>query len=72
MKVTDQETGVVYSGQANGRGEYRINNFPAGTYNVEAAVPGFAPSVVKELVVNANNVQTQDIALRAAGNTTIV
>ena len=72
ITATNEGTKVVYTGQSNGSGEYRINSLPNGTYDVSSAVSGFTTTVVKGLAINANDVQTQDFALSAAGNSTTV
>jgi hypothetical protein len=65
-------TGVVYAGVSGAAGEYRISNLPNGTYDLTTSVSGFAPSTVKGIAVDANNVQTQDIALSIKGQATTV
>lgn len=65
-------TGVVYTGNSGGAGEYRISNLPNGVYDVTTTIAGFAPSTLKSVAVSANNVQTEDFSLSAAGNSTVV
>ncbi len=65
-------TGVVYSGESNASGQYRISNLPNGSYDISTTVPGFAPSAIKGIGIEANNVQTQDVTLGAAGQATTV
>ena len=72
VTATNEATGVVYKGHANANGEYRISNLPHGTYTIASSMAGFSPSTVKGLTVNANDVQTQDLALAAAGSSTTV
>ena len=42
-----------------------------GEYDVTTIVPGFAPNVLKGVGIAANNVQTQDFTLGAAGQATV-
>ena len=72
VKATNEGTGVVYAGHANANGEYRISNLPHGAYTVESSVTGFTATAVKGLTINANDVQTQNLALTAAGGATTV
>ena len=72
VTATNTATGVVYSGTSGSSGEYRISNLPNGSYNVTTATPGFAPTSVKNLAVDANNVLTKDFTLGANGQTTTV
>lgn len=72
VKATNEGTGVVYAGQTNANGEYRINNLPNGAYDIQTVTSGFTPSVVKGLAINANNVQTQDVTLTPGGAATTV
>ena len=40
VTATNLATGVKYTGATNAAGEYRINNVPVGTYDVEASATG--------------------------------
>jgi hypothetical protein len=72
VSATNEGTGVVYKGVANGAGEYRISNLPNGTYDLSTTAPGFAPKQIKGIGVNANGVQTQDLALSVSSQATTV
>lgn len=72
VEAVNQGTQVVYTGKTNGNGEYRIGNLPNGAYSVRTKVSGFGPSLLKDLQINANDVQTQDVTLGAGGSATTV
>ena len=70
--ATNTGTGVVYTGVSSASGEYRISNLPNGTYDVSTKVPGFEPTVVRSLEIDANNVLTRDFSLGTANQQTTV
>jgi Carboxypeptidase regulatory-like domain len=72
VAATNQGTGLVYSAKTNASGEYRIGNLPNGTYKLETKAPGFSPTALNDLAINANAVQTQDVALAVGGNSSTV
>jgi hypothetical protein len=63
VTATDKATGVVYSGKTNSSGLYRLGNLPAGTYDVLTSSKGFAPVLLKDVVVDANATLTKDFSL---------
>ena len=44
VTATNRSTGVKYTAKTNATGEYRINNIPVGSYDVEASANGMASS----------------------------
>ena len=67
VRAVNEGTGIAYPGKTNASGEYRINNLPNGSYDLEATMSGFQAYTVKNIGVGANNVQTQDVALNVIG-----
>src|ERR1700686_4948315 len=51
VAITNANTGVKYTTQANESGEYRFNNLPVGTYNVSVSAAGFATTTINGFVV---------------------
>jgi carboxypeptidase family protein/TonB-dependent receptor-like protein len=66
------DTGVHYPTQANEAGEYRLNNLPAGTYNVTASAPNFASTTVNGFRVDLNKTSTLQITLEIKGAVTSI
>jgi hypothetical protein len=72
VAITNVETGVKYTTQANESGEYRFNNLPVGTYNVAASAPGFGTTTINGFVVELNKTSTLQITLEIQGAVTAV
>jgi hypothetical protein len=68
----NEATGIAYAGVSTAAGEYRISNLPNGAYDMTTTVSGFAPTTVKGIAIEANNVQTQDVTLSVTGTSTTV
>ena len=71
VTAKNEGTGVAYTGQSNGGGEYRISNLPNGKYDVTTTATGFAVSTLKGVGISANNVQTKDFMIYAGQATTV-
>ncbi len=71
VTVTNEGTGVVYTGKTNDSGEYRVGDLPDGLYDVRSLSTGFAPVVVKGLAVAANRSQTADLVLTVGTSTSV-
>jgi hypothetical protein len=56
VTATDQEAGRQVTAVTNERGEYRLQNLPAGKYTVQAELSGFATVILRdiELLVGQN------------------
>ena len=54
VTATNLATGVKYSATTNPAGEYRINNVPIGTYDVDAESTGMAPAKVTGVALELN------------------
>jgi hypothetical protein len=72
VEAVNVATGVKYPTQANGTGEYRISNLPAGTYNVTASSASFASTTVNGFVVELNKTTTLSITLEIKGAVTSI
>jgi hypothetical protein len=63
LTVTNEDTHVVYQTKANGNGEYRITDLPAGLYDVSVTSTGFSPTVVKAVTIDASKSSTIPVTL---------
>ncbi|HET6861512.1 MAG TPA: carboxypeptidase-like regulatory domain-containing protein, partial [Pyrinomonadaceae bacterium] len=61
--ILTSETGVEKRTTTNAEGVYTLNGLAPGKYILQATAAGFAPSLGRELVVNADR-QTLDVTLR--------
>jgi hypothetical protein len=61
--ITNQETGIVTRTTSNSLGEYRSDNLPPGTYQVEVAASGFRKIISRGNVVTVDNSNRVDISL---------
>jgi len=52
VTATNKDTGVKHTEPTNEAGEYRMNNVPAGRYDVMATAKGFATATLANLEVN--------------------
>ena len=63
VTATNLATGVKYTTTTNAAGEYRINNIPVGTYDVEATSPGMAAKKVSKLALDLNRTASVNFKL---------
>src|SRR4051812_48383728 len=49
ITATSASTGRQFIDTTSEKGEYRLEGLPAGLYNVTADLPGFAPTLLKDL-----------------------
>ncbi len=71
ITAINEGTGVKYEGVANGSGEYRISNLPAGAYDVTTSASGFSSNTLKAVAVDANKTQTQDFTVLPGNSTSV-
>ena len=71
VTATNRDTNVLYTGQTNSAGEYRIGNLPAGFYNISVKAAGFAPANLKDLEVESSLTRTGDLTV-SAGTSAVV
>lgn len=72
VTATNQATGVQYIGTSNAAGEYRINNVPVGTYDVEASATGMAGNKVTGVVLELNRTASVNFKLQLGTVSTVV
>ncbi len=72
VEAVNVATGVRYPTTAESSGEYRINNLPAGTYNVTASSPNFAATTVNGFAIELNKTSTLQITLEIKGAVTSI
>jgi hypothetical protein len=72
ITVVNQATQVSFTKTANGTGEYRLTDLPAGLYKISATSQGFAVSSVKDFRIDANKSSTLTTTLSPASSTTTV
>ena len=73
VKVTNLDTGAVYTTTSDSSGSFRINLIPAGNYKVEITGPGFKTAVQNNVQVTPgveNNLKTVKMAVGEA-NTSV-
>ena len=67
VTATNTQTNVKYPVNANGNGEYRIDNLPPGIYDVSATAPGFNTQTEKGFEVQLNKQATLVIHMAPKG-----
>src|SRR5260370_42383210 len=63
LEAVNTATGVKYTKQANGGGEYRFNNLPVGSYNISARATNFTTTTVNRFNFELNKTDTSHITL---------
>ncbi|MGO8718167.1 MAG: carboxypeptidase regulatory-like domain-containing protein [Acidobacteriaceae bacterium] len=64
ITVTQISTGVSTTAQANGQGFYVVSNLEPGTYNLQAAAPGFQAYEQIGIVLQVAQPRTVDVAMK--------
>src|SRR5271169_4100416 len=72
VEAVNVATGVKYPTTAEASGEYRINNMPAGIYNITASSPNFASTTVNGFRIDLNKTSTLQITLEIKGAVTSI
>jgi outer membrane receptor protein involved in Fe transport len=72
VTIQNQATGVSRDTQTDGAGRYRAPLLPVGTYEVSAALSGFATTRLKDLTLTIGQTLNADISLRASASEEIV
>ena len=70
--ATNRATGVKYTAKTNATGEYRINNIPVGTYDVEASANGMATKKVSGVALDLNRTASVNFKLEVGAVSTTV
>ncbi|HXM96773.1 MAG TPA: carboxypeptidase-like regulatory domain-containing protein [Candidatus Dormibacteraeota bacterium] len=63
LTLHNLQTGETYRGTASGEGVFRLFPLPPGHYEVRVEASDYAPFVLPEIVLNANEVVTLEISL---------
>jgi hypothetical protein len=72
VEAVNVDTNVKTTTQANSLGEYRLNNLPAGTYDVSVSAANFATTKVYKVRVELNKVETLPITLEVRSSVSTV
>ena len=67
VTMTEVDTNVVREAFTNDRGLYLFPLVPAGTYRVEAAVPGFSTTVIEDVRVVLSAPTSIDVVVAVGG-----
>ncbi len=63
VRATLSSTSLFYEARTDDEGRYLLRNLPPGTYELSAEGVGFAPSIVRDVRVEARNVTEVNITL---------
>jgi hypothetical protein len=66
ITATNKATGVTYTGMSNAVGDYRINNVPVGTYDIDVTATGMAPRKLTNVTVDLNRTSTVNLTLQVS------
>ncbi|OJV42039.1 MAG: hypothetical protein BGO25_14790 [Acidobacteriales bacterium 59-55] len=72
VEIMDLDTRTSQKATTNGHGDYQAAALQAGHYQVTVTASGFAPSVVKGIVLTGSDVVGANAVLRAAASVTSV
>ena len=72
VMVTDKATGVKHTATTNETGDYRINNVPVGTYDVDATSAGMMHTKLANVAVELNRTSTVNFKMQIATTATTV
>jgi Carboxypeptidase regulatory-like domain len=72
VEALNPNTGQKIQTVTRGSGEYRLTNLPIGLYTVTATAPNFSQSVVNNVSVQLNKINTLNITLKVGGMATTV
>src|SRR5579883_1778812 len=66
VTATNKATGVQYTAMTNSVGEFRINNVPVGTYDVDITATGMTPKKLANVQVELNRTSTTNVTMQVA------
>ena len=72
VQVLNVEMGVKREAETDARGAFLFNNLQLGIYKVTVDAKGFAPAVVNEVRISANEVRRADFAVQISRSTETV
>jgi Carboxypeptidase regulatory-like domain len=64
VTATNKATGVKYTATTSVSGDFRINNVPVGTYDVDVSANGMSPAKLANLVVELNRTSTANVTMK--------
>src|SRR6476659_3613331 len=67
VTVVQQETNATRVAVTQALGQYFVPNLPAGTYDIEVSLDGFAPQKRSQITLNVGQELTFDFALKVGG-----
>ena len=71
IDIVNEATRVEYHIKANGVGEYRLIDLPAGVYDVTTTSAGFTNALVKGLQIDTNKTSTLPVQLSLSTSTSV-
>lgn len=66
VTATNKATGVKTTATTNSVGEYRLNNVPAGTYDVDVTAQGMTPKKMANVPVDVSRTSTVNVTMQVA------
>ena len=69
VTATNKATNVQYKATTNTVGQYRINNVPVGTYDVDTSASGMTPQRLANVAVDVNRTSTVNLTLQVGAVT---
>src|SRR5260370_12274583 len=72
ITIVNEATQITFTATANGTGEYRLTDLPAGLYKISTSSPGFSVFSVTGFQIDANKSSTLSTTLTPASSTTTV
>ena len=63
VTITEEKTGLNYTGETNASGNYQFPNLPPGVYDVRVAYSGFQTAESKAVEVTVNSSVRADMSL---------
>jgi hypothetical protein len=66
VTATNKATNVKYTATTNSVGEYRINNVPVGSYDLDVTASGMTPQKLANVQVELNRTSTLNVTLQVA------
>jgi hypothetical protein len=72
VTATNRGTGIKYAATTNSLGEYRLNNVPVGSYDIEVTASGMAPSKLTNVSLELNRTTTANFQMKVGTVSTTV
>jgi outer membrane receptor protein involved in Fe transport len=68
VRAKNIDTDVTQSAVTNGSGQFRVSNLPVGTYEVEAAMPGFRTIIRRPVILGLSGSVIVDFSLEVGSS----